>query len=117
MIEKHSFEFSVRVETQNYRNDVVDCQHADNGKLKRGTCRTSVVNASDRACLNAETDYIDEREEVDRDVDHVKSETTEVHLCEGAEQNSDVNQLVDAWHYVAEAQHDRECELNKTANH
>jgi hypothetical protein len=46
--------------------------------------------------LNAETDYIDEREEVDRDVDHVKSETTEVHLCEGAEQNSDVNQLVDA---------------------
>ena len=91
MIEKHPFELSVCVETQNYRHDVIDCQHADNGKLKRGTGRTSVVNASDRACLNAETDDIDEREEVDRDVDHVKSETTEVHLCKRAEQNSDVN--------------------------
>ena len=81
VIEKHPFEFSVRVETQNYCHNVVDSQHADDGKLKRGTCRTSVVNASDRAGLNAETNYIDEREEVDRDVDHVKSETTEVHLC------------------------------------
>ena len=73
MIKKHTFEFSVGVKTQNYSNYVVSCEHAHNCKLKWSWGWTRTINATDAVCLNAVTNNIDEREKVDRNVDHVES--------------------------------------------
>ena len=73
VVEKHTFEFSVSEEAQNDCHYVVDCQQANNRKLKGSWSCPSAVNAADGACLNTKADDIDEREKVDSDVNHVES--------------------------------------------
>ena len=53
-------------------------------------------------------------EEVDSDVDHIDDHAVVIHLCKGAEKDHNIEDFVDALHWVEKAVHDCKDEMDKT---